>query len=79
MTSMLKAPESKRLTLEHEKLLSNFAFKFNLRRYSTALPSVTDRPTLVIFSYVLTETRSKWQAWVTALFAAAAPVRTTTL
>ena len=32
----LKPPGSKRLKLEAEKLLSNFAFKFNLRRYNTA-------------------------------------------
>jgi len=30
----LKAPGSERLKLEHEKLLFNFAFNFNLRRYS---------------------------------------------
>ena len=30
----LKAPGSKRLKLEHGKLLSIFAFNFNLRRYS---------------------------------------------
>ena len=29
----LKAPGSKRLKLEDEKLLSNVAFNFNLRRY----------------------------------------------
>jgi hypothetical protein len=34
MKSTLKAPRSKRLKLEHEKLLSNFAFNFNLRRYA---------------------------------------------
>jgi len=34
MQSMLKAPICRRLKLEHEKLLSNFAFRFNLRRYS---------------------------------------------
>ena len=34
----LKAPGSKRLKLEHEKTLSNFAFKLNLRRYSMAPP-----------------------------------------
>jgi len=33
----LKAPGSKRLKLEHEKLLSDFAFKFNLRRYTEVL------------------------------------------
>ena len=30
----LKAPGSKRLKLEDEKMLSNFAFKFHLRRYT---------------------------------------------
>jgi len=30
----LKAPGTMRLKLEYGKLLSNFAFKFNLRRYS---------------------------------------------
>jgi len=29
----LKAPASQRLKLEHAKLLSNFVFNFNLRRY----------------------------------------------
>jgi len=35
MKPTLKAPGSERLKLEHEKLLSHFAFKFNLRRYNT--------------------------------------------
>jgi hypothetical protein len=39
---MLKAPESKRLNLEHVKTLSNFAFKFNMRRYTMGDP-VFDR------------------------------------
>ena len=30
----LKAPDSNRLKLEHEKTLSNFTFTFNLRRFS---------------------------------------------
>jgi len=34
MKSMLKAPGIKRLKLEYDEPLSNFAFKFNLRRYS---------------------------------------------
>jgi len=34
---MLKLPRSKRLRLEHEKLLSNFAFNFILCRYSEVL------------------------------------------
>jgi hypothetical protein len=32
-----KAPLSERLKLEHEKLLSSFAFNFNLRRYTVAV------------------------------------------
>ena len=31
---ILKAPGTKRLKLKHDKLLSSFAFKFNLRRYT---------------------------------------------
>ena len=31
---MLKAPRSKRLKLRYDELLSGFAFKFNLRRYT---------------------------------------------
>jgi len=34
MKPTLKVPGSKRLKLEAEKMLSNFAFKFNLRGYS---------------------------------------------
>ena len=34
MKPALKAPDSNRLKLEHEKTLSNFAFNFNLRRYT---------------------------------------------
>jgi hypothetical protein len=34
MKSTLKAPGSKRLKLEQEKLLQNFDFKFNLRRHN---------------------------------------------
>ena len=34
MKPTLKAPGSKRLKLEHEKLLSNVGFNFNLRRYT---------------------------------------------
>ena len=35
MKSTLKAPGSKLLKLEHEIMLSNFAFNFNLRRYTS--------------------------------------------
>jgi hypothetical protein len=31
----LKAPGTKRLKLDYDKSVSNFAFKFNLRGYST--------------------------------------------
>ena len=31
----LKPPGTERLKLDHEELLSNFGFKFNLRRYTT--------------------------------------------
>jgi len=33
----LKAPGIERLKLKHEELLSNFGFKFNLRRYTTVM------------------------------------------
>jgi len=36
MKPTLKAPESKRLKLKYDKVLSTFAFKFNLRCYTTA-------------------------------------------
>jgi hypothetical protein len=38
MKPALKAPESQLLKLEHEKVLSNHAFKFNLRRYIKLYP-----------------------------------------
>jgi hypothetical protein len=34
MKPTLKAPGSKRLKLKYDKMLSSFAFKFNLRRYT---------------------------------------------
>jgi len=34
MKVMLKAPGTKRLKLANDKLLSTFAFNFNLRRYT---------------------------------------------
>jgi hypothetical protein len=34
MKSKLKAPRTKHLQLKYDNLLSNFAFEFNLRRYS---------------------------------------------
>jgi len=37
MKPALKAPGTERLKLKHDEPLSNFAFKFNLRRYSMEL------------------------------------------
>jgi hypothetical protein len=37
MKLTLKAPKSKHLKLEHDKLLSNFGFNFNLRRYNMGI------------------------------------------
>ena len=37
ITPTLKAPGTKRLKLKHDESLSNFAFKFNLRRYAEEL------------------------------------------
>jgi hypothetical protein len=34
MNSTVKAPGYKRLRQEHQNVLSNFAFNFNLRRYN---------------------------------------------
>ena len=42
MKSTFKAPGSKLLKLEQEKLLSNFAFKFNLRRYTQGGPGMPE-------------------------------------
>ena len=42
MNPTLKAPVSKRLKLKHDEPLSNFAFKFNLRRFSKEMKSVRD-------------------------------------
>ena len=33
--TFLKAPGAKRLKLKYDEVLSNFAFNFNLRRYTT--------------------------------------------
>jgi hypothetical protein len=37
MKPMLKAPGRTRLTLKYDEPLSNFAFNFNLRRYTLTL------------------------------------------
>ena len=37
----LKAPETNRLKLEYQKMLSSFAFKFNLRRYNVVAAMMT--------------------------------------
>jgi hypothetical protein len=39
----LKAPGTKRLKLEYDVLLSNFAFRFNMRRYSKGLKMLINR------------------------------------
>ena len=39
----VKAPGTKRLKLECHKLLSTFAFKFNLRRYTEAAKIVSEK------------------------------------
>jgi hypothetical protein len=38
MKPKLKPPGTKCLKLTHDKLLSSFAFKFNLRRYTWVMP-----------------------------------------
>jgi hypothetical protein len=38
----MKAPETKRLKLKCEEPLSNFAFKFNLRRYTLVAVEAVD-------------------------------------
>ena len=37
----MKAPKSERLKLEHDKVLSNYAFKFNLCRYCVGVKVAT--------------------------------------
>jgi len=39
MNPTLKLPGTKRLKLQYDATLSNFGFKFNLRRYTSATPS----------------------------------------
>jgi hypothetical protein len=39
---MLKAPATMRLKLKYDEPLSNFAFKFNLRRHSVVIETVTE-------------------------------------
>ena len=40
MNPVLKAPGTKRLKLEYDKLLSNVAFNFNLCRYAKGIGSM---------------------------------------
>jgi hypothetical protein len=42
MNPTLKAPGTKRLKLKYDELVSNFAFKFNLRRYTMGLSGCAD-------------------------------------
>ena len=48
--SMLKAPRTKRLKLTYNGLLSNVAFKFNLRRYNPVpiVQRVVEKPGVVL-------------------------------
>ena len=46
----LKAPGTKRLKLECDKPLSNFAFKFNLRRYTKISPH---KPLIKVRSWII--------------------------
>jgi hypothetical protein len=45
VTPSLKPPETKRLKLYYDELLSNFASKFNLRRYTWAWRSTRSSAT----------------------------------
>jgi len=65
MKPTLKAPESKRLKLEHEKTLSNFAFKFNLRRYNVDIPAAV--PKYLVRRCSLTVSTGVESAWNSAL------------
>ena len=58
MQPMLKAPGSKRLKLEHHNLLSNFAFKMNLRRYIKGPPRCPASPRRACTSAAGAYTRS---------------------
>ena len=41
MKPTLKAPRTKRLKLKYDEPISNFAFKFNLRRYTEVVMGYT--------------------------------------
>jgi hypothetical protein len=47
----LKAPGTERLKLKHEELLSNFGFKFNLRRYTLYASFQTDSHIYFVMEY----------------------------
>jgi len=51
MKSKLKAPGTKRLKLNHDIMLSSFAFKFNLRLYTLAVPCRKSSPLSVTSSH----------------------------
>jgi len=50
MKPMLKPPGAKRLKLKYDELLSDFAFKFNLRRYTTEMMSPDERRAVLQFA-----------------------------
>ena len=54
MTSMLKAPGTKRLKLKYDKLLSSVAFNWNLRRYISGAISTLGR------AWLRRTTRRRW-------------------
>jgi hypothetical protein len=46
---MLKPPGTKRLKLKYDELLSNLAFKFNLRRYNMVIKVMVSSRTSAVF------------------------------
>ena len=48
----LKAPRSKRLKVHHDHLLSSFAPKFNLRRYTEDMSAARVRPNERTFAHL---------------------------
>jgi len=54
---MLKAPATKRLTPVHDKLLSNLAFKYNLRLYTEGPADPVQVSELVFFARLVRRCR----------------------
>jgi hypothetical protein len=55
MKPALEAPGSKRLKLERQNTLSNFALKFKLRRYPEG--------GMMVYDFVFDKTSGKWKKW----------------